>query len=140
MPLESFYTSQNLWVSRVFQRVSDIPGGTERDQWYEMVNSSSRHFSRHRENPIVFNVPLLSTLKFHILFWCLRIWSHLLKKSLIENFIFCAVLYLFLLNFSQMNTQKHCIFTLVVIFLSKTQVKLAKMGIKLKPFSEKPFL
>ena len=23
--------------------------------------------------------------------WKLRIWSHLLKKSLIENFIFCAV-------------------------------------------------
>ena len=23
----------------------------------------------------------------------LRIWSHLLKKSLVENFIFCAVIY-----------------------------------------------
>ena len=23
--------------------------------------------------------------------WKLRIWSHLLKKSLMENFIFCAV-------------------------------------------------
>ena len=23
--------------------------------------------------------------------WKLRIWSHLLKKSLVENFIFCAV-------------------------------------------------
>ena len=27
----------------------------------------------------------------------LRIWSHLLKKSLMENFIFCAVLYLIVL-------------------------------------------
>ena len=28
----------------------------------------------------------------------LRIWSHLLKKSLMENFIFCAVINLFLIN------------------------------------------
>ena len=27
--------------------------------------------------------------------WKLRIWSHLLKKSLIENFFFCAMKYLF---------------------------------------------
>ena len=25
---------------------------------------------------------------------CLRIWSHLPKKSLMKNFIFCAVLYI----------------------------------------------
>ena len=29
----------------------------------------------------------------------LRIWSHLLKKSLMENFIFCAVLQVFLSSF-----------------------------------------
>ena len=31
----------------------------------------------------------------------LRIWSHLLKKSLMENLIFCAVFFLILLNFIQ---------------------------------------
>ena len=31
----------------------------------------------------------------------LRIWSHLLKKSLMENFIFCAVINFFLENLTQ---------------------------------------
>ena len=31
----------------------------------------------------------------------LRIWSHLLKKSLVENFIFCAML--IILNFSKLS-------------------------------------
>ena len=31
----------------------------------------------------------------------LRIWWHLQKKSLIENFIFCAVKYFFLITFSR---------------------------------------
>ena len=32
----------------------------------------------------------------------LRIWSHLLKKSLMENFIFCAVIFL-----EDVNTETH---------------------------------
>ena len=36
----------------------------------------------------------------------LRIWSHLVKKSLMQNFIFCAVLFLYLaglLNSDKLN-------------------------------------
>ena len=36
---------------------------------------------------------------FFIKFDQIRSWSHLLKKSLMENFIFCAVVLLYQLNF-----------------------------------------
>ena len=33
----------------------------------------------------------------------LRIWSGLLKKSLMENFIFCAVIYLYIIQTERIN-------------------------------------
>ena len=33
----------------------------------------------------------------------LRIWSGLLKKSLMENFIFCAVIYLYIIQTDRIN-------------------------------------
>ena len=40
-----------------------------------------------------------SIKNFFIKFDQIRSWSHLLKKSLMENFIFCAVVLLYQLNF-----------------------------------------
>ena len=33
----------------------------------------------------------------------LRIWSHLLKKPLMENFIFCAMIYLYIIQTERIN-------------------------------------
>ena len=43
----------------------------------------------------------------------LRIWSHLLKKSLMENFIFCAVIYLFIFHYLNVNQRKMNVITSV---------------------------
>ena len=37
--------------------------------------------------------------------WKLRIWSHLLKTSLLENFIFCAVIVIFTSNLTKLTHQ-----------------------------------
>ena len=47
----------------------------------------------------------------------LRIWSHLLKKSLIENFIFCAVILLVLDQFPLEQMDKYFIQALPVLAL-----------------------
>ena len=48
----------------------------------------------------------------------LLIWSHLLKKSLIENFIFCAVLDLiFVTNITAVHIHHGCSLLLILIFM-----------------------
>ena len=41
----------------------------------------------------VLNTPLYLTFTAQKMKFSMRIWSHLLKKSLMENFIFCAVIF-----------------------------------------------
>ena len=40
--------------------------------------------------------------------WKLRIWSHLQKKSLMENFVFCAVIYMYQTGFRTKHLSNFC--------------------------------
>ena len=46
----------------------------------------------------------------------LRIWSHLLKKSLLENFIFCAVFSMVLFRFQSNLLSKHSRMVVIVAY------------------------
>ena len=47
------------------------------------------------KNELSDNVVVVSVKNFETVLSFLRIWLHLLKKSLMENFIFCAVKFIF---------------------------------------------
>ena len=77
-------------------------GGIKRDQWHEMgLCLRSHKHQKHETNKLLNDTNTGQKMKFSIKGFLskfdqtrsfLRIWSHLLKKSLIENFIFCAVI------------------------------------------------
>ena len=60
------------------------------------------HYSPHKRWSFPLRISSVNVTKS-----ALRIWSHLLKKSLMENFIFCAVVFVFFLGESGKKNTHH---------------------------------
>ena len=82
--------------------------------------SCSRHSKFVKIIPILIHSKISATtqkMKFSIkdvfskcdqIRWKLRIWSHLQKKSLMENFVFCAVIYMYQTDFRTKHLSNFC--------------------------------
>ena len=60
------------------------------------THSPKKHHHRyltalHKKRSFPLRISLVNVISLVNFFWKLRIWSHLLKRSLTENFIFCLV-------------------------------------------------
>ena len=52
--------------------------------------------------------------------WSFWIWSHLLKKSLMENFIFCAAYFAFMTHYSEVKSTAIAYTTVVSVSFKTT--------------------